>query len=123
MKVPLDGPAGMARAAVAIGRSRAANYVLRARQRPHRDHRRAAGHRPQRRALQCGHQIGRAHRKARHSPPCNLGLPIYWRIRLEQRRAGQNAPQGWEFYAITGTLFVTLAFPGFIYRYLVRRRG
>jgi hypothetical protein len=42
---------------------------------------------------------------------------------LLERRAGQNAPQGWEFYAITGTLFVTLAFPGFIYRYLVRRRG
>ena len=42
---------------------------------------------------------------------------------LLERRAGQNAPQGWEFYAITGTLFVTLAFPGFIYRYLVHRRG
>ena len=26
-------------------------------------------------------------------------------------------------YAITGTLFVTLAFPGFIYRYLLRRHG
>lgn len=42
---------------------------------------------------------------------------------LLERRAGQNAPQGWEFYAITGTLFVTLAFPGFVYRYLMRRRG
>jgi hypothetical protein len=40
---------------------------------------------------------------------------------LEQR-VGQRAPQGWEFYAITGTLFITLAFPGFVYRYLVRRR-
>jgi hypothetical protein len=40
---------------------------------------------------------------------------------LEQR-VGQRAPQGWEFFAITGTLFVTLAFPGFVYRYLVRRR-
>lgn len=39
---------------------------------------------------------------------------------LEQR-LGQKAPQGWEFYAITGTLFVTFAFPGFIYRYLLRR--
>ncbi len=40
-------------------------------------------------------------------------------LMLEQR-AGQIAPQGWEFYAITGALFVTLAFPGFIWRYLVR---
>lgn len=42
---------------------------------------------------------------------------------LLERRAGQIAPQGWEFYAITGTLFVTLAFPGFVYRYLLRRHG
>lgn len=41
---------------------------------------------------------------------------------LEQR-TGQIAPQGWEFYAITGTLFITLAFPGFIYRYLFKRRS
>ena len=40
---------------------------------------------------------------------------------LLEKRAGQIAPQGWEFYAITGTLFITLAFPGFVYRYLVRR--
>lgn len=46
------------------------------------------------------------------------GLGLY----LEQR-TGQIAPQGWEFYAITGTLFVTFAFPGFTYRYLFKRRG
>lgn len=40
---------------------------------------------------------------------------------LEQR-SGQIAPQGWEFYAITGTLFLTFAFPGFIFRYLFKRR-
>ena len=40
---------------------------------------------------------------------------------LEQR-TGQIAPQGWEFYAITGTLFVTFAFPGFVYRYLFKKR-
>lgn len=39
---------------------------------------------------------------------------------LEQRN-GQIAPQGWEFYAITGTLFLTFAFPGFTYRYLFKR--
>ena len=40
---------------------------------------------------------------------------------LLEQRLGQKAPQAWEFYAITGTLFVTFAFPGFIYRYLLRR--
>ena len=38
-----------------------------------------------------------------------------------EKSIGQNAPQGWEFYAVTGTLFVTLAFPGFVYRYLLKR--
>jgi hypothetical protein len=37
-----------------------------------------------------------------------------------EHRAGQIAPQGWEFYAITGTLFLTFAFPGFVYRYLLK---
>ena len=41
---------------------------------------------------------------------------------LEQRN-GQIAPQGWEFYAITGTLFLTFAFPGFTFRYLFKRRS
>ena len=39
---------------------------------------------------------------------------------LEQR-AGQIAPQTWEFYVITGTLFITFAFPGFVYRFLIKR--
>lgn len=39
-----------------------------------------------------------------------------------ENRAGQIASQGWEFYAITGTLFVTLAFPGFVYKYLSSHR-
>lgn len=42
---------------------------------------------------------------------------------LLEKRAGQITPQGWEFYAVTGALFVTLAFPGFVYRYLMRRNG
>ena len=41
---------------------------------------------------------------------------------LLEKRAGQIAPQTWEFYAITGTLFLTFAFPGFIYRYLLKHR-
>lgn len=40
---------------------------------------------------------------------------------LEQH-AGQIYPQGWEFYATTAALFLTLAFPGFVYRYLYKKR-
>ena len=40
-----------------------------------------------------------------------------------ERRSGQVYPQTWEFYAITATLFVTLAFPGFVWRYLTKRRS
>ena len=39
-----------------------------------------------------------------------------------ENRAGQIAPQGWEFYAVTGALFIVLAFPGFIWRYLRRHK-
>lgn len=39
-----------------------------------------------------------------------------------EQRVGQIAPQGWEFYAITGALFITFAFPGFTYRYLFKHR-
>jgi Protein of unknown function (DUF2818) len=40
-----------------------------------------------------------------------------------EARLGQIAPQGWEFYAVTATLFVTFAFPGFVWRYLLKHRG
>jgi hypothetical protein len=40
---------------------------------------------------------------------------------LLETRIGQRQPQGWEFYAAALFLFVTLAFPGFVWRYL--RRG
>lgn len=42
---------------------------------------------------------------------------------LLEQRAGQITPQSWEFYAITAALFLTLAFPGFVYRYLFKRHG
>lgn len=42
---------------------------------------------------------------------------------LLEKRAGQISPQGWEFYAITATMFLTFAFPGFVYRYLFKHRG
>jgi len=43
-------------------------------------------------------------------------------LALEQR-AGQIAPQTWEFYAITVALFITFAFPGFVYRYLFKHHN
>ncbi len=42
--------------------------------------------------------------------------------RLLEARQGQVQSQGWEFYAVFVCLFLTLAFPGFVWRYL-RRRG
>ncbi|HVZ42916.1 MAG TPA: DUF2818 family protein [Ramlibacter sp.] len=39
-----------------------------------------------------------------------------------EKRLGQIAPQGWEFYAVTAALFLTFAFPGFVWRYLYKRR-
>jgi hypothetical protein len=41
---------------------------------------------------------------------------------LLEKNAGQIAPQGWEFFAITGAMFLTLAFPGFVWRYLAKHR-
>jgi hypothetical protein len=41
---------------------------------------------------------------------------------LLEQRAGRIASQGWEFYAVTGALFLVLAFPGFVWRYLWRHR-
>lgn len=42
-------------------------------------------------------------------------------LALEQS-AGQIYPQAWQFYATTATVFLTLAFPGFVYRYLYKRK-
>jgi hypothetical protein len=41
---------------------------------------------------------------------------------LLEQRLGRIAPQRWEFYAVTAALFVTFAFPGFIWRYLWKHR-
>jgi hypothetical protein len=41
---------------------------------------------------------------------------------LFERRVGQIATQGWEFYAVTAALFLVLAFPGFTWRYLLKHR-
>jgi hypothetical protein len=40
---------------------------------------------------------------------------------LLEARIGSVFPQKWEFYAVTGCLFIVLAFPGFVLRYLRKR--
>ncbi len=40
---------------------------------------------------------------------------------LEKRTMGQLHDQEWEFYAVTFSLFLVFALPGFIYRYDLRR--
>jgi len=38
-------------------------------------------------------------------------------------RSGQVAAQGWPFYAVLACVFLTLGFPGFVWRYLRRRQA
>lgn len=40
-----------------------------------------------------------------------------------EARMGNTFSQRWEFYAITVCLFVVLAYPGFVYRYLRKRHA
>ena len=42
---------------------------------------------------------------------------------LLEARIGNVFRQGWEFYAVTACLFLVFAFPGFVYRYLLKRHG
>jgi uncharacterized membrane protein len=42
---------------------------------------------------------------------------------LLEDKQGDVHKQNWEFYAVTASLFVVFAYPGFVYRYLWRRRG
>jgi hypothetical protein len=39
---------------------------------------------------------------------------------LLEQRLGQIAPQKWEFYAVAAAVFLTFAFPGFVWRYLLK---
>ena len=41
---------------------------------------------------------------------------------LLESRIGNVFAQRWEFYAVTGCLFLVLAFPGFVFTYLRKRR-
>lgn len=40
-----------------------------------------------------------------------------------EARIGNAFSQRWEFYAITVCLFIVLAYPGFVYRYLRKRHA
>jgi uncharacterized membrane protein len=42
---------------------------------------------------------------------------------LLEGKLGDIHKQNWEFYAVNTALFVVFAYPGFVYRYLWRRRG
>ena len=55
-----------------------------------------------------------------------LELAVLWALTLGiglalEARIGQRQPQGWEFYAAFACMFLTLAFPGFVWRCLRRR--
>jgi hypothetical protein len=57
-----------------------------------------------------------------------LELVVYYFVTgalayLMESRMGPVQSQRWEFYAVTVCLFLVFAYPGFLYRYLWRRRG
>jgi Protein of unknown function (DUF2818) len=41
---------------------------------------------------------------------------------LVERNLGSVQPQRWEFYAVTACLFLVFAYPGYVYRYMWRKR-
>ena len=49
-----------------------------------------------------------------------LSLGLGWAL---EARIGQLQDQGWAFYAAFGCLFLTFAFPGFVWRHLRRHHG
>lgn len=57
-----------------------------------------------------------------------LELLVYYGIFIAIGRGlesyvGRMQPQAWQFYAITLLVFIVLAYPGFVFRYLRRSRG
>lgn len=63
-------------------------------------------------------------RNDKHLGWCMLELMVFYclvgaiAMYAENVGFGQVASQGWEFYAVTMSLFVVFAFPGFVYRIL-----
>ena len=41
---------------------------------------------------------------------------------LLEAHIGNVFPQRWEFFAVTGCLFIVMAYPGFVFRYLRKHR-
>jgi len=56
-----------------------------------------------------------------------LGLVVFFLVSgialLLEGKFGNIRTQKCEFYAVNAALFVVFAFPGFVYRFLWRRRG
>ena len=57
-----------------------------------------------------------------------LELVVYYFVTggvayLMESRLGPVHTQRWEFYATTACLFIVFSYPGFVFRYLWRRRG
>ena len=52
-----------------------------------------------------------------------LGFVVGGIALLLESKLGDVHSQNWEFYAVNASLFVVFAYPGFVYRYLWRRRG
>lgn len=53
---------------------------------------------------------------------CVLYFVVGMIARLFEAYVGSVFSQGWEFFAITGCLFLVLAYPGFVMRYLRKHR-
>jgi hypothetical protein len=69
--------------------------------------------------------------------PLNSGAKPFWLRLIElfvlyalvggigfllESHIGNAFPQRWEFYAVTACLFIVLAYPGFVFRYLRKRQ-
>jgi hypothetical protein len=53
---------------------------------------------------------------------CVLYFAVGLVARMFEAHIGSIFPQGWEFFAVTACLFIVLAYPGFVMRYLRKRR-
>ena len=64
--------------------------------------------------------------KRQHPAGLLLELALSYALLIGLGRAleqhyGQIAPQAWQFYAVSLCLFLCMAFPGFVWRYLLKK--
>lgn len=70
---------------------------------------------------------GNKSEKMKHLGWCLLELLVLYFVMgavawyAERATFGQVTPQAWEFYAVTGCLFLVFAFPGFVYKVLWKK--